>query len=208
MKMKVCGWVVAVCMSMSTTAAVAQDLSELDSDTTAAYAQHLTDQFKKLEDHQVKIEVDPEKAVGLADEMEGIIVVPVKELKEGETDEAVKTEQGAGLAYLFCSPRFDPIVDGKKLDAKKLRTVKYNDDSGAEKTATCLILAVRNVEGDDWRLYAYGADKKPVIDAKFREADESTDGNLAITVKEAKGKKQKLVVTLFGKYSADFMIGK
>jgi len=131
----------------------------------------------------------------------------VKDLKEGETDEAVHTEQGAGLAYLFCSPRFDPMIDGKKIDAKKLRTIKYNDDNGTEKTATCLILAVRNVEGDDWRLYAYGADKKPVIDAKFAEAGEVTKGNLAIAVKDAKGKKQTLVVTLFGKYAADFTIG-
>ena len=88
---------------------MAQDLSELDGDTTAAYAQHLTELFKKVEDHQVKVEVDPEKAVGLIDEMEGIILVPAKDLKEGEPNEAVHTEQGAGLAYLFCSPRFDPI---------------------------------------------------------------------------------------------------
>ncbi|TWU11931.1 hypothetical protein CA54_07430 [Symmachiella macrocystis] len=204
---KVCGLFTAVCVSMSATVAMAQDLSELDGDTTAEYAQHLTEQFNKIEDHQVKVEVDPEKAVGLSDEMEGIIVVPAKDLKEGEPNEAVHTEQGAGLAYLFCSPRFDPIIDGKKIDAKKLRTFKYMDDSGIEKTATCMILAVRNVEGDDWRLYAYGAEKKPVIDAKFADAAEAPEGNLTIAVKDAKGKKQMLVVTLFGKYAAEFAIG-
>jgi hypothetical protein len=207
MIMKICSLFTAVCMSMATTTVMAQDLSELDEDTTTAYAQQLTEQFNKVKDHQVKIEVDPKQAVGLVDDSEGIIIVPTKDLKEGETDDAVNTELGAGLAYLFCSPRFDPIINGKKIDAKKLRTVKYKDDDGAEKTATCLILTVRNVEGDDWRLYAYGAEKKPVIDAKFAEAVEAPEGNLTIAAKEAKGKKQMLVVTLFEKYAAEFAIG-
>ena len=110
------------------------------------------------------------------------------------------------MAYLFMSPRFNPIINGKQIPQEKLRTLKYRS-GGDEKTATCLILSVKHIEGDDWRLYAYGADKKPVIDAKFKEADEEVDGLLHITTKDVKDDKAAFVVTLYGKYSASFSIG-
>ncbi|MEO2048930.1 MAG: hypothetical protein ABGX16_20425 [Pirellulales bacterium] len=186
----------------------AEKLSELDSWTAQEYAQHLVDKFTEVKGKQVKLDANADEASGLsAGGGEGIILVPARGVKEGEENDAVYTEKGAGLACLFMSPRFNPMVDGKQIAQEKLLSVNYIDQDGDEKMATCLLLAIRNVEGDDWRLYAYGKDKKPVIDAKFGMAEEEAEGVIAMVSKEASEKDAKLVFTLFGKYAANFKIG-
>ena len=185
----------------------AEQLSEMDAYTAQAYALHLTEKFAEQKDQPLKVEVDADLALGLALDNEGLILVPAEGLKEGEVDEAVHTEVGSGLAWLFMSPRFNPMLKDKKISQDQLMSVKFTDESGDEKVATCLLLGVRNVSGDDWRLYAYGKDKKPLIDAKFEMAEEESEDPVSMTVKEANEKGAKLVITLFGKYSADFQIG-
>ena len=137
---------------------------------------------------------------------EGIIVVPGKPLDEQDLQKAVESETGAPLAYLFLSPRFNPLESGKKLDAKKLRTVEY-DANGEKKEATALILSVRHVEGDEWRLYVFGADKKPLVESKFFEADDEKDKRLVIRVQDVKDGRGTLVVTVMKKYEASIEIG-
>jgi len=111
------------------------------------------------------------------------------------------------MAFLMMSPRFNPVVNGKPIDEKNLRTVKFFDDDGNERTATCLLLAARHIVDDDWRMYVYGAGKKPLIDAKFADAEEKRTGVLAIHVGAVQGDVATLVVTIFGKYAASFQIG-
>jgi len=185
----------------------AEQLDPMDSWTAQEYAQYLVEKFADVKGQQVKVDANADKAIGLAAGREGIILVPAEDLKEGEEHADVHTEKGAGLACLFMSPRFNPVIDGKQISQDKLQSVKYTDDSGNEKLATCLLLAVRNVDGDDWRLYAYGKDAKPVLDAKFQVADEDSEGPIAMVAKEANDKSATLVLTLFGKYAANFKIG-
>lgn len=205
MNVRMCGLAAALGLVLAATAE-AQQLQPMEPGMAQAYAKHLADEFAKVKDTPVKVDVDASKAVGLVDGREGIIIVPVKGLKEGEVDKEVYLDRGAGLAYLFLSPRFNPVINGKVIPADKLRTVKY-DDEGEEKEATCLLLSVRNVDGDDWRLYGYGAGQKPLVDTRFIEAEGGSEGDLTVSVKDAKDGKQTLVVTLFGKYSAEFAIG-
>ncbi len=203
---------VMACLTLLSTSSpgrlsAAEQLGDLDSWTAQEYAQYLVEKFAKVEGQQVKVDANADAAIGLAAGREGIILVPVRGLGDGEEHAEVHTEKGAGLACLFLSPRFNPIVNGKQIPQDKLQSVKYTDDNGNEKLATCLLLAVRNVGGDDWRLYAYGKDAKPVVDAQFSEAEEQAEEPIAMVSRDANESGATLVLTLFGKYAANFKIG-
>jgi len=195
----------ALVLLASASGAAAETLNEMDPFTAQTYAQYLVEIMDDVEGQQVKVDANPESALGLAAGGEGVILVPVKGLKAGEEHSEVYTENGASLAYLFLSPRFNPVLDGKQVAQDKLHTVTYTDDSGSEKKATCLILTVRNT-ADTWHLYAYGKDAKPLIDAQFSESSEEADSPVAIGSTSAEDETS-LVVTVFGKYAASFKIG-
>lgn len=195
----------SLCLVLYALPSYAEELSVMEADTVQGYGQYLSDKFAEVKGHQVKVEPNMAAASGLVLGNEGIIIVPTK-IEDNEENPAVETESGGPLAYLFMSPRFNPLESDSKIDAKKLRTVQYEDD-GEVKEATCLILAVRHVEGDDWRLYVYGAEKKPLLDAKFSDAEQAKDRNLTIHVRDVKDGKGTLVVTVLKKYEAAFAIG-
>jgi hypothetical protein len=210
------GWIVAALaawVSLVSKGAWADEspLIEMDSEIAKQYGGKLAEDFaKSLKDPQVKVEVDADKAVGLLNPgtSEGIIVVPVKNWKEDPDNKEVEKECGAGMCYLFMSQTYNPMIDGKPIDAKKLRTLKFMDGNGNEREATCLICSVRRNEGDDWRLQIYGAEKEPLIKAPIGEAGEGAKGgDLTLGVKDPKGEKAQLVFTLFGKYASSVEIG-
>lgn len=199
---------VMVLIGFSSMAGAADELKPMSPESSQLYARHLTELAQKgNKEPQVKFDVDPDLASGLHAGDDGILIVPIKGLKEGEINPAVETENGGGLCYLFLSPCFAPVVDGKAIEGKKLRTVKFNDGNGAEREAICLIVTVKHIDGDDWRLYGFGADKAPVINSRFSDASESGEGALTIAVKGDKENKSNLTLTLFKKYSASFSIG-
>ncbi len=185
----------------------ADDLEPMAAEMSQLFAQHLSELFnKENQERQTKFDVDPSQASGLRSGQDGIIIVPAKGLKEGTVDPAVETECGSGLCYLFMSPCYAPVINGQPVDAKKLRSVKFDNGEGEKREAVCLLVTVKHVEGDDWRLYAFGADQKPVINSQFGLADSAGDKTLAIKVNGAKDKKANLELTLHKKYSASFSI--
>jgi hypothetical protein len=197
---------VSICFAFHAMPALAEDFSVADVGTAQGYGAYLSEKFEKLDGHQVTVEPHAAEAIGLLAGDEGIILVPTKGVIDGDEDPAVENEQGAPLAFLFMSPRFSPRLANKKIDEKKLRKVQYESD-GEVKDATSLILAVRHVEGDDWRLYVYGSEEKPLIDTAFSEADEVKDSNLTVDVTDIEDGKSTLVVTIFKRYKASFEIG-
>jgi hypothetical protein len=205
----VCALVAVLALAgISAIASAAEELTPMSAESSQLYARHLTELAQKEhKEPQVKFEVDPERATGLHAGDDGILIVPIKGLKEGEINPAVETENGGGLCYLFMSPCFAPVVDGKPIEGKKLRKVKFNDGNGADREAICLIVSVKHVEGDDWRLYAFGADKSPVINSPFSDAPKNGEGALTLAVKGGQENRSNLTLTLFKKYSASFTIG-
>ena len=185
----------------------AEEMKQMPPETCQLFAKHLSELFEKQHaERQVKFEVDLTKAVGLHADQDGIIAVPIKGLKEDNVDPAVESENGAGLCYLFLSPCYSPMIDGKPIDAKKLRRVKFNHGDSDEREAICLIVSVKHIGGDDWRLYAFGAEKAPIIDSHFAESTEKVDNAMAMRVTGAKDKKADLAFTLLKRYSASFAI--
>ena len=186
----------------------ADDLEQMSPEVSQLYAQHLSEKFNKENgERQAKFDVDPSQASGLHSGQDGIIIVPAKGLKEGTVDPAVESECGSGLCYIFMSPCFSPVIDGKPVDAKKLRSIKFDNGQGEVREAVCLLVTVKHVEGDDWRLYCYGPDKSPVVNSQFGLASDGADKPLAMKIRGAKDKKANLELTLHKKYSASFAIG-
>jgi hypothetical protein len=188
----------------------ASPLEEMDADTAKEYGGMISALFaKQLKDPQVKIDADVDKSVGLVNlsNREGIIAIPVKNFKEDRENKAVETDTGMGICYLFLSQTFNPLIDGKPIDAKKLRTVKFTDADGNERAATCLLCSVKHVDGDDWQLYLFGSEKEPVIKSPFGEAGDAPKADLALTIQDPTADKGQLVFNLFGKYSAAVTVG-
>lgn len=188
----------------------ASPLEEMDADTAKEYGGMISGLFaKELKNPQVKIEGDVDKAVGLVNlsNREGIIAIPVKNFKEDRENKAVETDSGLGFCYLFMSQTFNPIIDGKPVDEKKLRTVKFSDADGNERKATCLLCSVKHIDGDDWQLYVYGSEKEPLIKSPFGEAGDAPKADLALTIQDPTPEKGQLVFNLFGKYSAAITVG-
>jgi hypothetical protein len=188
----------------------ASPLEEMDADTAKEYGGMINGLFaKELKNPQVKIEGDVDKAVGLVNlsNREGIIAIPVKGFKEERDNKAVETDTGMGFCYLFLSQTFNPIIDGKPVDEKKLRVVKFSDADGNERKATCLLCSVKHVDGDDWQLFVYGSDKEPLIKSPFGEAGDAPKADLALTIQDPTPEKGQLVFNLFGKYSAAITVG-
>jgi len=190
----------------------ASPLEEMDADTAKEYGGMIAGLFSKqlkAADAQVKIDADVDKSVGLVNmsTREGIIAIPVKNFKEDRENKAVETDSGLGICYLFMSQTYNPLVDGKPVDVKKLRTVKFSDGEGNERAATCLLCSVKHVEGDDWQLYVYGADKQPLIKSPFGEAGEAPEADLGLAIQDPTPEKGQLVFNLFGKYSASITVG-
>ena len=185
----------------------ADDLQTLDSDTTQLYAKHLVEVFEKQNPTRAaKFEVDVALAKGLHSDEDGIILVPAKGMKDDTIDPAVETEQGAGLCYLFLSPCYAPITDGKAIDAKQLHRIKFKNGQGVDQDAICLVVTVKHKGGDDWRLYGFGGEKSPVINSEFGLSSANVESPLALSVGPAKNKKADVTLTLFKKYAASFPI--
>ena len=184
-----------------------EELEKMAPEMSQLYAMHLTDVFKKEhKDLQTKFEVDPSQASGLRAGNDGIVAVPIKGLKEGEIDPAVESETGAGLCYLFLSPCFTPTIGGKPVDTEKLRRIKIDNGQGSGIEAICMIVTVKHIDGDDWRLFGFGNEKKPILSAQFDESAQGADKSLAIAVKERSKKELALEFTLHKKYAASFSI--
>jgi len=200
-------FVFSVCVFWLGAKAWADDspMTEMDPDVAKEYGGKIAEQFQKQnKDLPVKIVPDADKAVGLvnADTNEGILLVPLKGFREeNEGPKDAEKDHGIGLCYIFMSPSYKPLADGKPADAKRLRIMKFKDSEGNEHDTLCLMCSVKHVEGDDWQLQVFSGDNEPLSKSSFEEATDAPKADLALTIKDAKDNKATLVINLFGKYS-------
>jgi hypothetical protein len=177
-------------------------LTEMDPDIAKEFGGKLTELLNKTQkDLPVKIDADPEKSVGLLDPnaQRGIILVPLKGFREDREAKDSEKDRGVGLCYIFLSPEFNPLADGKPATDKQLRKIKFKTDE-EEKEVTCLICSVKHTEGDDWQLHVFSAGNDPLSKSSFEEATDAPKAELALTIKDVKDNKATLVINMFGKY--------
>ena len=208
MKLRIAKHVIAVGLALCVSSALGQGLERMDSQKARDIAELLAEKAAQIEAPQVRVKADPSRAVGLTHKQDGILVIPKKGLDENEKNgnNDVTTQQGAGMGLLFMTSAFCPIVDGKPASADMLRTLKVVDRQGQERTVTCLLLAVRQMPEDNWRLLVYGAGKDPLLNVAFDEAQRPNSGPIAIDVEDVSPSGGTLAVTVFGKYKAGFKV--
>ncbi len=198
-----CTLIVAATYSVS----AAQSFESLSTDEATKVGKLLTQQAAKIEKPQLKVEADPDESRGFKIRRDGVVVVPQKETRSVIQSDAVNDAKGAAVGYLFMSSGFRPVIDKKRAADDAVRSMEVQTDNGQQVEVTCYILAVRHVEGSDWRLYAYGTGEKPLIDSKFSEEGGGEEGPINIAVKDVAGSEGSLVVTMFGTYTAKLQIG-
>jgi hypothetical protein len=188
------------------TSAVAEDLEILDPQIAQAFAQVLGEEAEKIENPQVKVEGDIEKACGVNREMIGLVLVPQKDLQPEEIPEAVNSDPGAPLAHLFMSDVFTPVIDGKPLDKSKMRTLEIVGQDGSPQKALYLTLAARHTDDDVWHLYGYGSEEKPVLDVQIGEGFGPGTMPLALEVKDLEDGEGTCYVTIYDRFQTSFKI--
>lgn len=187
--------------------AVAEDLDILDPQIAQAFAQVLAEAAEKVEKPQVKISGDIEKACGVHKEQVGLILVPQTDLKPEEIPEGVETDPGAPMGHLFMSKGFAPVIDGKPVDASKLRSLSITGQDGNEQQVNYLALSVRHTDDDVWHLYGYGTDEKPLVDVQIAEGTGPGTLPLAIEVKELEDNVGTAYVTIYDRFQTSFKLG-
>jgi hypothetical protein len=186
--------------------AQAEDLETLDPQIAQAFAQFLTEQADGIENPQIKIEGDIEKACGVNREQTGLILVPQKDIAPDAIADSVNSDPGGPIAHLFMSMGFAPVIDGKPLDKSKMRTLKFTGQDGAEQEVSYLALAARHTDDDVWHLYGYGSDEKPVLDVQIGEGSGPGTQPLALEVREVEDNTGTCYVTIFDLYQTSFPI--
>ncbi len=200
------------CLSLvcSSFALAAESLEAIPQDEAQKFGASMAKAASKIENPQITIDGDAKKANGAhVPDAVGVLVVPQKDLVESEEYAAkFKEEKGAALAYMFAY-HLVPVIDGQTVDASKLRTISIYDDDGNEVEINVLLLAVRQVSEGDYRLYAYGTGDEPLVDAKFSEGTGPGAEPVAVEVINVDENERQgdTVVTVFGKYQAQFRIG-
>jgi len=112
---------------------------------------------------------------------------------------------GAALGYLFAY-QVVPVIDDESVATKKLRRVQFVTDEGQRAEVNCMLLAVRQVTDEDWRLIVYGVQQQPLLAVPFTESAGPGRAPVAIECKNVEGFEGDLVVTVFDKYQASFKV--
>ncbi len=193
--------------AFGTTSAVAEDLEVLDPQIAQAFAQVLCEVAEKVENPQVKVEGDLNTACGVHREQIGLILVPQKDLKPEEIPDAVNSDPGAPMGHLFMSEGFAPIIEGKRLDKSKMRSLPITGQDGTEQTVSYLSLAARHTDDDVWHLYGYGTDEKPVLDVQIGEGIGPGTMPLALEVKDVEDDAGTCYVTIYDRFQTSFKVG-
>ena len=191
----------AVVLSLAVSA-LAQEISPVPKELTRRVGRLLLDAAGKIDKPQVKIEGDPEHAVALAVPMTegGVLLAPQKGLDE-ENMPDMTGEKGVPLGLLFAASNLVPVVDGKPIDRQKLHTLTVTIRE-KDVAVNCLLLSVRQISEDDYRLYVFGKGAKPLIDAKFTSGE--GPGTLPVALEIKNGDPAMVVITVFGRYQAKF----
>ncbi len=195
---------VVVVLAVAASAA-AQDVEAVPKEAAQKIGALLTKAAADIEKPQVKITGDPAQSVAVAVRgvEGGILLAPQKGLDEDNTPD-MTVAKGVPLGLLFSSATLRPVIDGKLVDRDKLYGLTIDDGRGKTEV-NCILLTVRKLADDDYRLYGFGKAAKPLIDARFSGGEGPGDEPVALEIED--GEPASVVITVFNKYQAKFAGG-
>jgi len=137
-----------------------------------------------------------------------MILVPAEGLNEDDAE--MQIGDSAPLALLFTSAPILPATDGRLIDRDRLHGVTYTDDEGREHEGNCMMLIVKRIAEEDYRLYGIGKNATvPLVDGRFDDGEGPGQTPLAVEVKDIDEESETaaVVITVFNKYQAAFRAG-
>ena len=199
--MRFCSCVVVV-LAVAASVTVAQNVVSVPKETAQKLGKLMTQAAAEIEKPQVKIEGDPAKTVAVAvlDVEGGIFLVPQKGLDEENLPD-MTAKNGAPLGLFFSSSNLVPTANGKLIDREMLHCLKVDDGRGISEI-NCMLLSVRRISEEEYRLYGFGKAAKPLIDVEFTGGEGPGAEPVTLEIKE--GDPALVVITVFGKYQAKF----
>jgi hypothetical protein len=197
---------VALCPSVL----VAQGLRPIPAEDARKVSAKLVAAAEKIEQPVISVEADATKANGVhVPDTLGVLIAPQTDLRESEElAAAFRREKGAAVGVLFLY-RLIPIVNDTRIAHDDLHAVEITDDEGVEHVVRVLLLSVRHLGEDDYRLYGYGKAGQPIVDARFEEGTGPGAEPMAVEIKDPDeiAREGDVVVTVFGRYQAGFRVG-
>lgn len=167
-----------------------------DAQRIGAMLANLANNFRRP---QVRIGADPSKSVGvIVPEHGGILLIPQRGMREDRPSD-MAAKNGGPLGMFFSSPRLLPKVDGKLVRPEDLHSVVIVKKGGEKERVNCLLLSVKKLSDEDYRLYGFGRGDKPIIDVKITDGDGPDTMPMAMEIDG-----DEVVITIYGKYQARF----
>jgi hypothetical protein len=158
----------------------------------------------KVEQPQLKTEVDADKATGLHHEKVGAMVIPDKALSADMLRKAGKEVVPVGQ---FWVRNLTLVKDGKPVDEDRLRLVTVKVDDKEHQLVLCL-LGVRRTPADALELVVYGKDKEPLLKLPLQKADDTQDLPLDLAAEKAENDTAMVTINVLGKHKATLTVTK
>lgn len=157
----------------------------------------------KLNDLQIKTEVDTAKPFGLKKGELAALVIPDKGLSQERLDKAAKDVLPVGQLWFKA---LTPVVAGSAASADKLRLVKVTTQNG-DLELPLLLLGARKKPGGKLELVVYAKAKEPLLVLPLEPSSRNQDQPIELEG-QGEGEMGTLIVHVLGKHQAKLPVAK
>jgi hypothetical protein len=174
--------------------ASALDLAPIPTEDAQPVAAALAELTSKNEKFPAKVTADLDSIKGFISENQeqGLIVIPIKGLKEDRENPALVSDKGMVIGVIY----FSNLLPGELKDKKKLFETSIPDEQrGGMREVRYGLLTVKKVSDEEFQLQVWGLDKEPVAAGPLSEEGTDLKGPIDLDLNG-----DDLEFTLLGKY--------
>jgi len=176
----------------------------IPADKAEEIARLLSDHVAKLNDLQLKTQIDVTKPYGLLAGDRGVMVIPETKLSAGALKNTGKDIIPLGQLWFH---KVAPAKDGKVVAEDQLRFETVNADGKDHKLVFC-ILGVRKSDGGDLELVVYAKGKEPILKAAITKSDARVDLPIELEAKKDTDDTATLTLNILGSHRASIAVAK
>jgi hypothetical protein len=179
--------------------AMADDVERIPLDRAQQFAKAFQEQVAKIDDLQIKPDVDTEKPSAFhAENKYGAMAVPDRNLTEDTFTKAGKNVTPIGHLW---TRNLAPATDGTVTPNAKLRLVTVSVDGNEHNLPFFLLGLQKNPDGK-LMLLVYGKEKEPIVKVPLQKADKAGEVPIELDGKKGENESGILILNLLGKYEA------
>lgn len=179
------------------------DVEKIPLERAQQFAKLFQEQVVKLDELQIKPDVDTEKPSAFqAENKYGAMVVPDRNLSQETFSKAGKDVTPIGQLW---TRNLAPAVDGVATPNAKLRLVTVSVD-GNDHTLPLYLLGLRKDDGGKLELLVYGKDKEPLVKVPLTKMDAPHELPIEADGKKGENETGQIILNLLGKYQAQIIV--